>query len=183
MSNEYQRQLRERLEGLPYADAPAPWRLVGGCGVGGLTEVGFVEGADDLLVVSHQGRGLFDGQTGERLARDPEEFFANDDRTGLTAPGIGRQQDAIVRMAGLCGGGLATGTSDGWSLHVVQLPWPKHDIFLSSNYAGLTGELANITRLGTDQPCEFRSAGFSSTGRTFVVATSCEVLIYGRDSA
>ena len=126
MPNDYQRQLRERLERLPYAGVPAPWRLVGGSGIGGLTEVGFAESSDDLLVVSHQGRGLFDCLTGERLARDHEEFFENSDDSGLTAPGIGRRETTIFRTAGLHGGGLATYTRDGWGVHVVQLPWPIH---------------------------------------------------------
>src|SRR6187455_1463149 len=108
-----------------------PWRIVGGFGIGGLTEVGFADGTDDLLVVSSQGRGLFDCLTGERLARDHEEMFENTDESGLTAPGIGRHSNTIFRLAGLQGGGLASFTRDGWGIHIVQLPWPIHVVFLT----------------------------------------------------
>jgi len=183
MTDAYRRQLRERLERLSYSDAPSPWRIVGGSGIGGLTEVGFAEGTDDLLVVSSQGRGLFDCVTGERIARDHEKMFENADESGLTAPGIGRQANTVFRLAGLQGGGLAMVTRDGWGLYVVQLPWPIHVVFLTSDYKGLTDDTGRITKLCNDEPCEFRAAGFSPTGRSFVVATSGELTIYARDLA
>lgn len=183
MSDEFQKQLRERLERLPYADAPPPWRIAGGSGIGGLTEVGFADGTDDLLVVSSQGRGLFDCLTGERIARDYEEMFENDDESGMTAPGIGKHANTIFRLAGLQGGGLSLFTRDGWGIHVVQLPWPIHVVFLTSEYKGLTDDTGHITKLCNDEPCSYRAAGFSPTGRSFVVATSGELTIYTRDVA
>lgn len=183
MSDAYQRQLRERLEQLPYSDAPAPWRLVGGSSIGGLTEVGYADGTDDLLVVSSQGRGVFDCLTGTRIARDAEGMFHNPDASRLTAPGIGKHESTIFRMAGLSGGGLAASTNDGWVLHVLQLPWPIHVVFLTSEYQYVSQDVANVTKLCNDEPCEFRAAGFSPTGRSFVVATSGEVIIYRRDLA
>lgn len=183
MSNEYQRQLRERLEQLPYSDASPPWRNIGAISIGGLTEIGFAEDSDDLLVVSHQGRGLFDCLTGERLARDPVEFFDNADESGLTAPGIGRHEQTIFRMAGLRGGGLATCTRDGWGIHVAHLPWPIHVFFLTSNYKELHDNTGHITKLCNDEPCSFRAAGFSPTGRSLIIATSCELTIYTRNVA
>jgi hypothetical protein len=183
MSDEFQKQLCERLERLPYADAPPPWRIAGGAGIGGLTEVGFADGTDDLLVVSSQGRGLFDCLTGERIARDCEEMFENDDESGMTAPGIGKHANTIFRLAGLQGGGLSLFTRDGWGIHVVQLPWPIHVVFLTSEYKGLTDDTGHITKLCNDEPCSYRAAGFSPTGRSFVVATSGELTIYTRDVA
>lgn len=183
MSNDYQRQLRERLERLPYAEIPATWRVVGGSGIGGLTEVGFADASDDLLVVSHQGRGLFDCLTGEQLARDHEEFFENSDDSGLTAPGIGRHANKIFRMAGLPGGGLSICTRDGWGIHIIHLPWPIHVFFLTSDYKELDDDTGHITKIGNDEPCSYRAAGFSPTGRSLVIATSCELRIYGRDLA
>jgi hypothetical protein len=183
MSDEYQRKLRERLERLPFGDVPKPWRVVGGSGIGGLTEIGFADGSDDLLVVSHQGRGLFDCLNGERLARDREELFENADGSGLTAPGIGKYEMTIFRMAGLCGGGLMTSTRDGWGIHVVHLPWPIHVVFLTSNFKELNDDTGHVTKIGNDEPCSYRAAGFSPTGRTFVIATSCELTIYGRGVA
>ena len=182
MSDSYQQQLRERLERFPYSDSPQPWRVVGVSGIGGLTEVGFADGTDDLLIVSSQGRGLFDCLSGERLSRDPAESFENPDETGLSAPGIGRHEKTTFRLAGLMGGGLATSTRDGWAIHVVHLPWPEHVVFLTSEFNELCDDARHITKLCNDGPCTFRAAGFSPTGRSFVVATSCEVAIYARNT-
>jgi hypothetical protein len=181
MPDFYQRQLRERLEQLPYSPMPFPWRAIGGSGIGGLTEVGFADGTDDLLVVSSQGRGLFDCLSGERIARDCEAMFANSDSSGLTAPGIGKHQSIIFRLAGLEGGGLATCTQDGWVVHVIQLPWPIHVVFITRDYQDVSDTTGHITKLCNDEPCSFRAAGFSPTGRSFVFATSCQLMIYGRE--
>jgi len=183
MSNKYQQQIRERIERLPYTNAPSPWRIAGGSGVGGLTNVGFADGTDELLVVSSQGRGLFDCLTGERLARCYDEMFENRDESGMSAPGIGKHENTIFRLAGLQGGGLPLSTRDGWRIHVVQLPWPTHVVFLTSNYKELTDDSGYITKLCNDEPCTFRAAGFSPTGLSFVFATSGEVTIYTRHMA
>jgi hypothetical protein len=180
MAHFYQQQLRKRLEDLPYSPPPAPWKLIGCSSIGGLTAVGYADRTDDLLVVSSQGRGLFDCTSGERLARDHEEMFDNPDVSGLTAPGIGRYSATVFRLAGLQGGGLARGTRDGWRLHVVQLPWPLHVVFLTSNFVDVTNDSGCVTKICNDEPCEFRTAGFSPTGRSFIVATSGELMIYAR---
>ena len=181
--NEYQRQLREHLEGLPYSNVPSPWRIVCGSSIGGLTEIGFADGADDLLVVSSQGRGLFDCLTGERIARDSEVMFDNPDNSGMTAPGIGIHESTTFRLSGLNGGGLPAITHDGWGIHVIHLPWPIHVVFMTSGYHGVTDKTGHVTKICNDEPCEFRAAGFSPTGLSFVVATSGELTIYRRDVA
>jgi len=180
MVNEYQQQLRLRLEAMPFSPQPMPWKLVGGSSIGGLTEVGFADISDDLLVLSSQGRGLFDCVTGELIARDNEKMFPNSDESGMTAPGIGKHSSKVFQLAGLQGGGLVRGTKDGWGLHVIQLPWPIHVVFLTSNYAEVTDSSGNVTKLCSDEPCEYRAAGFSPTGRSFVVATSGELMFYAR---
>jgi hypothetical protein len=180
VASSYQENLRKRLNSIPVSNPPSPWALVGTASIGGLTEVGFAGSADDLLVVSSQGRGLFDCLTGERIARDQDEVFPNPDETGLTCPGIGRRSAEVIRMAGLHGGGLLLGTRDGWVLHVIQLPWPIHYVFLTSDFCDVTDDSGHITKICNDEPCTFRAAGFSSTGRSFVVATSGEVRIYAR---
>jgi hypothetical protein len=86
-------------------------------------------------------------------------------------------------LAGLQGGGLPLSTRDGWRIHVVQLPWPTHVVFLTSNYKELTDDSEYITKLCNDEPCTFRAAGFSPTGLSFVFATSGEVTIYTRHMA
>jgi hypothetical protein len=181
MSDFHRQQLRKRLEELPYSPPPAPWRLIGGSSIGGLIAVGYADRTDDLLVVSSQGRGLFDCTTGERLARDRAEMFDNPDESGLTAPGMGKHAATIFALAGLPGGGLAKVTRDGWVLSVVQLPWPLHVVFLTSNYTEVSNDNGCVTKLCNDEPCEFRAAGFSPTGRSFIVATSGELMMYARE--
>jgi hypothetical protein len=99
---------------------PPPWRLVGGSAVGLLTDVGFARGSDLLLVVSSNGRGVFDCATGERIARDrtvPDADSADwQDCFELEAQGIGPLKGQIIRTAGLFGGGLPSITRDGWSV-------------------------------------------------------------------
>lgn len=86
-------------------------------------------------------------------------------------------------MAGLHGGGLLTSTRDGWRIHVVHLPWPIHVFFLTSNYKELNDETGHVTKLCNDETCTYRAAGFSPTGRSLVIATSGELIIYGRQVA
>ena len=130
-----------------------------------------------------QGRGLFDCTTGNRIERDAEEMFANPDDSGMTAPGIGKHAETVFRLAGLQGGGLASGTKDDWGLHVLQRPWPIHVVFLTSNYADVTDDTGQVTKICNDEPCTYRAAGFSPTGRSFVAATSGELMIYTRNVA
>ena len=181
MTDTDQNQLRKRLENLPYSPPPEPWSLVSRSGVGGLIQVGYADGTDDLLVVSSQGRGLFDCTTGKRIARDDDDSFPNSDESEMTAPGIGTHAETTFRLAGLQGGGLTACTREGWGLHVLQLPWPIHVVFITSNYVDITDNTGCVIKLCNDEPCEFRAAGFSPTGRSFIVATSCELRIYARN--
>lgn len=70
----YQRAMRDRLLAAPVVAAPEPWRSVAFAAVGGLLGIGFAthpeSGHDLVMVVSHDGHGLFDAVTGEKIARD-----------------------------------------------------------------------------------------------------------------
>lgn len=181
MPDDYQSSLRDTLIRLPMAQPPQPWKQHGVHAIGGLTEVGYVLGTDMLLVVSSQGRGMFDCTTGERIARDRDEEWEGLDQTKLLSPGIGPFAQTIVRLAGLHGGGLPMTTYDGWSLECVQLPWPSHYFFMSPPWKSDCFD--QWIKIATDGACEFRACGFSETGRSFVIATSCEVMLYGRQGA
>ncbi|NUS30410.1 MAG: hypothetical protein HOV92_40245 [Streptomyces sp.] len=86
MLTPYQQALRDRMLTAPVLPAPEPWRPVfASCApVGGLLGIGFAtrpdshpDSANDLvMVVSHDGHGLFDAVTGEKIARerDPVGF-------------------------------------------------------------------------------------------------------------
>ncbi|MER7333586.1 MULTISPECIES: hypothetical protein [unclassified Micromonospora] len=172
--------------------APPPWRPPAGrfptVAVGGLLGIGFAvdpaDGHDLLMVVSSQGRGLFDAPTGKRIARDrdPDPDLHEPSGPDLSCPGIGPLAGSHVRIAGLYGGGLHTTTDDGWSVDVVAPDWPNHRVLLST-YGGPWRGAAGDTwwHIFHAAYSELRAAGFSPSGRTLVVATSSDVTLWVRD--
>ena len=98
-----------RIESLEIARAPEPWIQRTDAAVGGLTDVGFGAESDLLLAVSSQGRGVFDCLTGERIARDRNDDDSYHYCSLLRANGIGPLDGQSVSLAGLYGGGLASG--------------------------------------------------------------------------
>src|SRR4051812_43577973 len=101
--------------------APAPWQPVldNRTLIGGLLGIGFAvhpdNGRDLVMVVSHDGHGLFDTVPGEKIARDrdPNADTSTPDATpGLTCPGLGPITGTPVHIAGLFGGGLHATTPD-----------------------------------------------------------------------
>ncbi|MDA8746133.1 hypothetical protein N9N28_16025 [Rubripirellula amarantea] len=176
----YQDRLRNRLERLPLCNPPAPWRLVGGSFIGGLTEIGFIGGTADLLVVSSEGRALFDTLTGQKLSHDPSPRFEDPCAIHRMVPAIGKHIGIAVALVGPHGGGLSRATDDGWLIDVIPLPWPCHYLFLSSNYLRAFDGGGHTWKLCDDAPWSFRAAGFSDSGSTFVFATSGEIVIYSR---
>jgi len=128
------------------------------------------------------GHGLFDTVTGERIARDRDPYpeLACPD-ADLSCPGLGPVAGVPVRIAGLHGGGLHTGTHDGWTVDVVAPDWPNERVLLSNNgnpYAGQRD--ATWWHIFHSDYSELRAAGFSPSGNTLVVATSSDVTIWTR---
>ena len=155
-------------------DVPPPWHPHPVYAVGGLFGVGYAAGSDLLLVLSSQGRGVFDCITGEKLARDYQEAHDFFDQIRLTAAGFGPLAGESVRIAGLFGGGLPLTTLDGWFLEAQARAWPTHSVFLTA-----PGSREPVC-IGEDGACELRACGFSETGRSFVIATSCDLAMFAR---
>lgn len=183
MASALHQQLRARadaLAALPSAAPPAPWRHVATLPVGGLTEVGFADSSDMLLVLSDDGRGVVDCRTGQLLARHDDDAF---DAGNLTAKGIGPIGGAKVRMGGLRGGGLPICTADGWGLQRRPLAWPDDELILSPPGQTMLwtprGEPMQLTRLA-GFVTEVRAFGFSPTGETLVIATASDLAIFRR---
>ena len=65
--------VRKRIRAASVGAPVAPWSQVAVRAVGGLTEVGFADDTDLLLVVSSRGRGVFDCCSGQIVARDQTE--------------------------------------------------------------------------------------------------------------
>ena len=87
-----------------------------------------IRDTDNLLIVSHSGRGVVDCSTGEKSARDYENYYENQ---YLEAEGIGCLSGKIIKMAGLFGGGLPISTQDDWSLELVTINFPEEMILTS----------------------------------------------------
>jgi hypothetical protein len=126
------------------------------------------------LVLSSQGRGVFDCLAGEKLARDYDEAHDFFNTVRLTADGFGPLAGQSIRVGGLFGGGLPLVTADGWCLAAQARVWPTHSIFLTA-----PGSREPVC-IGEDGACELRACGFSETGRSFVIATSCELVMFTR---
>jgi hypothetical protein len=172
--------LRQKIRNAPVVKNISGWSLITSISVGGLRSVGFDRHTDVLLVVSSQGRGIIDCRSGEKLARDDEEFFEGEEH--LEAEGIGLLQGKIIQMTGLFGGGLPLTTEDSWSIEVVCLNWPTQDVLILPPGSNLYGSIHNhsdrFEKVFSDA-C-IRAVGFSHSGRYFVIATTSDVTIYGR---
>jgi hypothetical protein len=166
-----------RLRDVPKAPPPEPWHAVAVHAVGGLTDIGYAPDSDLLLVVSHDGHGVFDGLTGERRARDPEPLDNTwHDPVHLVATGIGPLADQRIRLAGLWCGGLTRITVDGWRLDVVSPSWADDAVFLVPPRGDLyRGDATKL--LDWDQ---VRAAGFSETGRTLAIAQAHTLYLFAR---
>ena len=160
--------------------APAPWREVDVEGVGGLWNVGFVEGAELLLVCASSGRSLIDCTTGRVVARDEAEGEA--DRLQQTGRGIGPVVGVPVRMAGHCGGVLPATTPDGWSITFIHHDWPAGSAVLQPPGADvwLDAHCDRCVRLVAYEI--FRAGGFSPSGRTLVIAEPHGLRVFTRAS-
>jgi len=187
MLSEYQRQLRERFLAAPVMAPPIPWRAVSNrrTPIGGLLGVGFgldpATGNDLLMVVSTCGHGVFDAQTGSRLARerDPDPDTSTPTGPDLACPGIGPLAGTQVRIAGLFGGGLHSTNDDGWTVDVVSPDWPHDRVILSADGGlcrGPAGE--KWWHIFYSDYSELRAAGFSPSGHTLVVATSSDITLW-----
>ncbi|MGA5020868.1 hypothetical protein ACPCAA_26125 [Streptomyces griseoincarnatus] len=170
--------------------APEPWRKLLDRPVGGLLGIGFAvhpdTGQDLVMTVSTAGHGLFDAATGEIVARDRDpdpDTSTPDAEPDLACPGLGPVEGVPVRIAGLFGGGPHRTTPDGWTLDVVAPDWPDHRVILSADGGGHRGEPGG-SWWHIHHACwsEFRTAGFSPSGRTLAVATSSDLTLWTRES-
>lgn len=170
-----------RMRATPISDPPKPWRCTGSFAVGGLTDVGFSHHSDLLLVISSNGRGVFNCQTGEKVARDYDDGDWQD-TMALEAEGIGPLADQWIKTAGLHGGGLPIVATDGWTADDFVLDWPDHTLLLvhpgSWAYGDGFGKPANYTKVAVES--ELRAWGFSPTGRSLIIATSSYLTCWGR---
>ena len=96
--------------------------------------IGFSENCDCLLTVSSTGRGLWDLSNGERIERFYEKDCEGLNEKNLICRGIGFLSDEIIRVAGLCGGGLIRVSDKGEMLELVSPLYPYHYIVFNADW-------------------------------------------------
>lgn len=151
----------------------SPWELRATVMAGGLVGVGFGHDSDFLLIVTHDGRGVVDCATGLKIARDRAAVYP--DEQTLEIEGVGPLTGLTIRVAGIFGGALCTRTPDGWQLEATLTNSSDDLLRLLPPEPGSAGPL-----LFTGFVPEVRAAGFSPTGRSFVIATGAEVFVFAR---
>ncbi len=157
---------------------PRHWRRLSTTHVGGVFAVGFSKSSDYLLVVSHAGRGLIDCSTGEKIARDRDEYAGIDD-SNLHCRGIGPVEDELILVAGISGGGLPIVNRHGETIEVVSPNWPIQDLILSQ-------DSKSVLHNGNPSTCfllasgYLRAFGFSYSGNHLVIADGSEVDLWHR---
>jgi hypothetical protein len=172
--------VRQKVRAAKVTNPPAPWSLAGSVAIGGLTEVGFAENSDLLLVLSSQGRGVIDCMTGQKVARDHsvDETEAWYGSNCLIGTGFGPLEGKQVWLSGIVGGGLPVITKGGWSVERLQIDWPDECLLLLEPFSSIYRADAGFTKLVVER--EVRAFGFSFSGRSLVIATSSYVTIYCR---
>jgi hypothetical protein len=171
------KEIRTRVRALRTKRPPAPWNRRVPVGIGGLTCVGFgaAGGREFLLVISHDGRGVF-ALDGTRVARDASARSDDwHDPYGLTALGIGPLDGGTVALAGLRGGGLPQMTSDGWTVERIPVDWPDERIILRPPFPD-----DEMIQIHHETLFEVRAAGFSPSGAALVIASSGEFTLLTR---
>ena len=138
--------------------------------IGGLENVGYIENSDILVVLSAQGIGIFDCEKGVKLYRSNSNYWDDFDQSNSVFKLNENEYKSNVQTYGLYGGDkLPKQSSDG---STVTLDLATRNISLQSN----NGSPSII--VGNEGPCELRVFGFSSTGRTLIIGTSCEIVIW-----
>ncbi len=161
------------------------WNYKGTFAIGGLFNVGYASNKDLLMVLSSQGQGIFDCRNGEKIARLNNDLdWVGFNEATNSVLGFDRLEGEIIYTSGVLGGDhLMKTTSDGWSL-TAGAPLIEHTPFGTRSTTKIfLAHSAGKDRVSVaqDGPCELKAFGFSDTGVSFIVATSCDLIIYSRD--
>lgn len=162
------------------------WKHQNTFSIGGLEDIGFKPKSDILLILSSQGEGIFNCLNGERIARRNNDFewWQRYNQETNSIEGFDILEGVEIRTSGLIAqDNLLKTTSDGWRL-IVSDPEPDEKPFENYTVQKIyleDSEQKKSTFITKDGACELRAFGFSETEKSFVIALSCEVLIYSRE--
>ncbi|SHN76973.1 hypothetical protein SAMN05216311_11368 [Chitinophaga sp. CF418] len=154
--------------------------------VGGLENIGYAPGQDKLIVLSNQGRGIFDCIKGEKIARqhNDSDWWEYFNQTTNSIAGFDILDQIEISTCGLYGQDhLRKITDDGWAL-TISKPEPDDTPFeeyLVQRIYLVSPDKKETIFVTKDGPCELRAFGFSDTGKSFIVALSCDLTIYSRE--
>jgi hypothetical protein len=153
--------------------------------IGGLENVGYAPQQDNLMVLSSQGQGIFDCITGEKIARQHNDvdWWQSFNQTTNSIIGFDILGKIEIPTCGLYGeDNLSKMTNDGWTL-IVSQPEPDDkpfDKYLVQKIYLVSPDKKQKDVIAKDGPCGLRAFGFSGTGKSFIVALSCDLTIYSR---
>ena len=172
--------LKARVREAPITNPPHPWSPLGRIGIGGITEVGFVEDSEVLLVISGHSRELIDCRTGKRIARDTSvehrsSWYGPHD---LIANGFGPANSRQIRLAGSSGGGLPVFSPDGWGAVRLPIDWPDEYLLLLDRYSSIYRPDAPFWKIAVAR--EPVAWGFSYSGYSLIAATAEGVTVFAR---
>jgi hypothetical protein len=156
-----------------YLSSAPGWRRIVTVPVGGLTAVGFSATERYLLVLSHDGRGVLESATGQRVARNRESPRHDSPwlkESARLIEGVPPVESEWIEAAGLWGGSLLARNTAGWSVRQEssghgEVGYARHD---SSTREFLVDSA--ITDL--------RAFGFSRSGRFLVFASTSELSLH-----
>ncbi len=152
------------------------WRHITTIAVGGLENIGFTR-SGNIVVLSGQGRGIISCTTGEKLFRDDKDWWKDFKEPECTIPGFGGETDTAVKLFGLhIRGDLRKSTQGGWRVVAEE---GRHGTIPIQKFYFKHNDLTEPIFIGEDGPCELRVYGFSEDEKLLVIATSCELVIWG----
>ncbi len=121
---DHEKDLLERARAMAADEPPHPWGkriIISAAGVA----AGGWDGAENVVLISHEGDSTSDPRSGIRLMRnrDAELTFSSisADRLSFNIP----DSDTQMKIFGLWGGDGTHVTDDGWNLEVIYPWWPK----------------------------------------------------------
>lgn len=143
--------------------------------VGGFMYVGFSEiHTEKLICISSQGQSVIDCETLQKTYcdenYDEHELIACAEELG----------DELIRIAGICGGGLRHSSNDGNFLAKVAPFWPREQIIFMPDFHSWYTAPDKCQIICDDY--EIRAYGFSKCGRYFVIATSSDLTIFRKQA-
>lgn len=153
--------------------------------IGGLENVGYASEQDLLIILSSHGQGVFDCIKGERIARqnNDSDWWQNFNQVTNSIAGFDVLENIEISTYGLYGGDhLPKATTDGWTLTISKSEAddkPFENYLVQKIYLVSPDKKEKIFVV-KDGACELRAFGFSDTGKSFIVALSCDLTIYSR---